>query len=66
MEALQNFVNGFGFGISKEKLVEKAYFKLTSDGHKCYTINDRYISVDGEDFQLIKSRKEDRWIVKQF
>lgn len=66
MLALQNFVNNFGFGISKENLITKAYRQLSADGHDCYIINGKYISVDGEEFQLIKSRKEDRWIVKEF
>lgn len=66
MTALQNFVDGYGFGISKEKLIIKAYRQLSADGHNCYIINDKYIGIDGEEFQLIKSRKEDRWIVKKF
>ena len=66
MTALQNFVDQFGFGISKEKLIEKAYFQLTADGHDCVILNTKYIIVDGEELQLIKSRKEDRWIVKEF
>ena len=36
MKELQEFVNGFGFGISKEKLIEKAYRQLSADGHDCY------------------------------
>ena len=66
MKALQDFVNGYGFGISKEKLIVKAYRQLSADGHDCYILNDRYIGVDGEEFQLIKSRKHDAWIVKPF
>ena len=66
MNALQNFVNGFGFGISKEELIHKAYRQLTADGHACFIINEKYINVDGEDLQLIKSRKENRWIAKAF
>lgn len=66
MKALQEFVNNYGFGISKEKLIERAYRQLSVDGHKCCIINDRYINVDGTDYQLIKSRKENRWIVKEF
>lgn len=66
MEALQNFVNNFGLGISKEKLITKAYRQLSVDGHDCYIINDLYINIDGEDLQLIKSRKNDCWIVKTF
>ena len=66
MNALQNFVDKYGLWISKEELIEKAYRQLSVDGHKCYIINDKYINVDGQDFQLIKSRKKDRWIVKEF
>ena len=66
MAALQAFVNNFGFGISKKALVEKAYHALRAEGHACYIINELYINVDGEDLQAIKSRKENRWIVKAF
>ena len=66
MATLQNFVNNFGLGISKEQLISKAYRQLTTDGHDCCIINDRYIRIDGKEYQLIKSHKEDRWIVKAF
>lgn len=65
MTALQNFVDNYGFGISKEKLVEKAYWNLCSD-HDCCIINEKYIGIDGKEFQLIKSKKQNRWIVKEF
>lgn len=66
MKELQNFVDGYGFGISKEKLVEKAYWQMRAEGHDCYIINDRYIGIDGKEYQLIKSRKQNRWIVKEY
>ena len=66
MRELQDFVNGYGLGISKEKLIVKAYRQLSADGHDCYILNDRYIGIDGKEYQLIKSRKEDRWIAKEF
>ena len=66
MTALQNYIDGFGFGISKKKLIENAYRQLTADGHRCYIINDLYIGIDGEEFQIIKSRKQNRWIAKEF
>ncbi len=66
MKELQEFVNGFGFGISKEKLIEKAYRQLSADGHDCYILNGRYIGIDGKEYQLIKSRKNDAWIAKEF
>ena len=64
MKALQNFVNQFGLGISKEQLITKAYYSLSRE-HECYIINDRYINIDGVEYQVIKSRKENRWIVKE-
>lgn len=66
MTALQNFIDNYGFGISKEKLIEKAYRQLSVDGHDCYIINDRYIGIDGKEYQIIKSRKQNGWIAKEF
>lgn len=66
MTALQNFVNNFGLGISKEKLVEKAYRQLSVDGHDCCILNGKYLIIDGKEYQLIKSKKENRWIAKEF
>lgn len=65
MKALQDFVDGYGFEISKEKLIERAYFQMKADGHDCYVINDRYIGIDGKEYYLSKSRKHNRWIVKE-
>lgn len=61
---IQGFVDYYGLGISKEKLAEKTYRYMDGNGHDCYVLNGKYIGVDGEEFQFIKSRKEGRWIVK--
>ena len=61
---IQGFVDFFGLGISKEKLAEKTFYFLDKNGHDCWILNGKYIGYDGEEFQFIKSRKEDRWIVK--
>ena len=66
MTALQNFVDGIGLGISKEKLVHYAYRFMVADGHDCCVLNEKYIIVDGKDYQFIKSKKQGRWIVKGF
>lgn len=66
MNELQKFVDGFGLGISKEKLIVKAYRFLEAAGFDCCILNDKYIIIDGVSFQLIKSRKADRWIAKEF
>lgn len=65
MQELQRFVDRFGFGISKEKLADKAYWYMVSEGHDCYIVNERYIGVDGKEYQFSKSRKQNRWIVKE-
>lgn len=64
MERLQEIINGYGFGISKKKLIEKAYRILDAEGHDTYILNDLYIGIDGAEYQIIKSRKQDRWIAK--
>lgn len=38
---------------------------MKADGHDCYVINDRYIGIDGKEYYLSKSRKHNRWIVKE-
>lgn len=64
MERLQQIINGFGFGISKQKLIEKAYRVLESEGHETCILNDRYIIIDGIEYQVIKSNKQGCWIAK--
>lgn len=66
MTALQNYIDGYGFGISKKKLIENAYRQLEVDGHRCCIINNLYIEVDGKEYQIIKSIKQNRWIAKEF
>lgn len=64
MERLQEIINGYGLGITKKNLIEKAYRILEAEGHHTYILNDLYIGIDGTEYQIIKSRKEDRWIAK--
>lgn len=66
MTELQNFVDGFGFGISVEKLADKAYRQMELLGHDVCLVNDRYLEVDGTTYLFSKSRKHGRWIVKAF
>lgn len=66
MTELQNFVDGFGFGISVEKLADKAYRQMELLGHDVCIVNDRYLEVDGTTYLFSKSRKHGRWIVKAF
>ena len=61
---LQGFLDYYGLGISKEKLAEKAYSYMTSNGHECYILNGRYLGIDGEEYQMIKSVANNCWIAK--
>ena len=65
MTELQNFVNGYGLGISVEKLADKAYRHMELKGHEVCLINDRYLEVDGTEYLFSKSRKNGCWIVKE-
>lgn len=66
MTELQNYIDGFGFGISVKELASKAYRFMASNGYKVCIINDRYLDVDGTTYLFSKSRKNGRWIAKAF
>lgn len=66
METLQNFVNGFGIGVSKEDLVLQVYYFMKAQGHECYTISDnKYLGVNGVDYKFIRSKAKNCWTVKE-
>ena len=66
MKELQKFVSNFGLGIRVEELVVKAYYHMRALGHMAVIVNDRYLEVDGQSFQFIKSRANGCWKVKAY
>ena len=66
MKELQKFVEKFGLGISVEALAVNAYHHMRALGHMACIWNDRYLEVDGQKFQFIKSRANGCWKVKAF
>lgn len=48
MTELQNYIDGYGFGISVKELASKAYRHMEALGHEVCIINDRYLGVDGK------------------
>lgn len=66
MTELQNYIDGFGFGISVKKLADKAYNHMAARGHKVCLVNERYLEVDGKTYLFSKSKKHGRWIAKEF
>ena len=66
MTELQNFIEGYGFGISVKELADKAYNHMAAKGHQVCIVNDRYLEVDGTTYLFSKSKKHGRWIAKAF
>ena len=66
MKALQKFVDQFGLGISKKELTGKAYWAMKAQGHDVCIVNEKYLEMDGVNYQFIKSKAQYRWIVKSF
>lgn len=66
MKELQNYLDGFGFGISVQKLVVQAYRHMADLGYDTCIVNDRYLEVEGRTYLFSKSRKAGRWIAKEF
>lgn len=70
-ENLKNYVAGYGTGISVEKFVKKIYQYLMFMAdpemrEKIAILNDRYLIVDGVNYQFIKKRSVGKWEVKTF
>lgn len=63
---IQHYVDNFGLGISKEALVDKVYWFMYNLKYDVCVINGRYLDVNGNEYQFIKSKKNYRWIVKEF
>lgn len=66
MTELQNYIDGYGFGISVKELAHRAYRHMANEGYKVCIVNDHYLEVDGTTFLFSKSRKNGRWIAKAF
>ena len=66
MTELQNYIEGYGFGISVKELAHLAYRYMKEKGYKVCIVNDRYLEVDGTTYLFSKSRKHGRWIAKAF
>ena len=64
-EAIQKFIDQYGFRISVKDLADMTYTELRMDGFENVCIvNDRYIEVDGVTYYFSKSKKYNGWIAK--
>lgn len=63
-DRIERIANRYGLGIPKEKLVSRIYFELKAEGAEVWIINDRYIGATCGTYQIIKSKKQMKWIVR--
>lgn len=61
---IQNFVNGFGTGCSKENMISNVHRFLNNKNIDNCILNDRYIEIENFIFELIRKRSQGIWIVK--
>lgn len=60
---IQNFVNGFGTGCSKEKMISNVHRFLCNKNIDNCILNDRYIEIDNCVIELIRRRSLGIWVV---
>lgn len=62
---IKGFVANYGTGVSTEKMVSMIYRFLTGQVKNVHIVNDKYISVNGREFQLIRRKSKGMWEVKE-
>lgn len=64
-EFLQNELDKYGLGISKEKLADKVQMAAQMNGGHVAVLNEKYLTVYGKngevDFSFTKSKAEGKW-----
>lgn len=63
---IENIIRNFGFGMSTEELASHVYVELSSLGYAPCLVNDRYVEVEGQAFQLRKTRSKGHWTAREF
>ena len=62
---LQGELDKYGLGITKTQLAQRVYRAAASAGAPAGIINDKYISIDGQngraEFSITKSTKDNKW-----
>ena len=61
---IQNYLTGFGTGISKEKMVSKVYWFLSFHGINSCILNDKYLEIENHIYEFIRQRSKGSWLVK--
>lgn len=66
LERIQREADKYGFAIKVERLAVQIYRNLRAEGVNVCLLNERYLTAEGRDYQLLKTRKKGCWTVKEF
>lgn len=66
LEFLQEKANNFSLETSKKTIAQKLYWEAKAAGHDICILNTIYLKSNGKEIQFIKSKKQNKWIVKEF
>lgn len=65
LNSIQNVVNATRYDKNKERFVSNLYWNLKAAGFDVCILNDKYLIIDGIDFQFINSKKNYTYTAKQ-
>lgn len=63
---IEQIICKFGFGMSVKELASRVHRELSCANIESCILNDRYIVIGSERFQLLKTRSKGRWTVREF
>ena len=63
---IEAIMYNYGFGMSVEEAASCVYRELHRYGYDVCIVNDRYVKVEGQSFQLRKTRSKGHWTAKEF
>ena len=65
-KVIEHIMRNYGFGMSVKEAVNIVYRDLRANGYEVCIVNDRYIEVEDQSFQLLKTRSKGHWTARQF
>lgn len=65
-KVIEHIMQNYGFGMSVKEAIYCVYRELRVNGYDVCIVNDRYIEVEDQSFQLLKTRSKGHWTVREF
>ena len=64
IQTIQNIANASQYSTSKVTFVNNVYWNMVAAGLRPAILNDKYIEIDGNDYEFIHSKKNGTYTVK--